>query len=176
MIMSVEELKTFVQTDEDEALLKNKLSALELMIRAYTNNNFQVRAFRTMADAEGTVLVTSSAVPFAAGDTLQITNSDYMPDALVTVKAVDQNIISVNEMLFNEPRVMITKVVYPSDVRAGVANMINWELENRDKVGIASETISRHAVTYFDMGGENAVMGYPKALMGFLLPYVKARF
>ena len=122
------------------------------------------------------VLVTSSAVPFAAGDTLQITNSDYMPDALVTVKAVDQNIISVNEMLFNEPRVMITKVVYPSDVRAGVANMINWELENRDKVGIASETISRHAVTYFDMGGENAVMGYPKALMGFLLPYVKARF
>lgn len=176
MIMSVEELKTFVQTEEDEPVLKNRLSALELMIRAYTNNNFQVRAFRTMADAEGTVLVTASAVPFAAGDTLQITNSDYMPDALVTVRSVDQNIISVNEMLFNEPRVMITKVAYPSDVRAGVANMIRWELDNRDKVGIASETISRHAVTYFNMDGDNSMLGYPKSLCGFLRPYMKARF
>lgn len=44
------------------------------------------------------------------------------------------------------------------------------------KVGVASETISRHAVTYFDLTGENAVMGFPKALMGFLTPYIKARF
>ena len=62
------------------------------------------------------------------------------------------------------------------DVKLGVVNMLQWELENRSKVGIQSETISRHSVTYFNMDGENALMGYPKSLIGFLKPYMKARF
>jgi hypothetical protein len=41
---------------------------------------------------------------------------------------------------------------------------------------VASETISRHSVTYVDQTGENTIMGYPVALMGFLKPYIKARF
>ena len=53
---------------------------------------------------------------------------------------------------------------------------IEWDLENRDKVGIQSETISRHAVTYFNMDGDNSTVGYPKSLVGFLKPYKKARF
>ena len=65
---------------------------------------------------------------------------------------------------------------YPMDVKMGVINLMRWELSNRDKVGIASESISRHSVTYFDMTGENTAMGYPKALVGFLKPYMKARF
>lgn len=65
---------------------------------------------------------------------------------------------------------------YPADIKMGVVNMLKWELENRDKVGIASETISRHSVTYFDMTGDNSTMGYPKALLGFLKPYMRARF
>ena len=54
--------------------------------------------------------------------------------------------------------------------------MMKWELENRDKVGVASETISRHSVTYFDMNGDNSIVGYPKAVIGFLKPFMKARF
>lgn len=65
---------------------------------------------------------------------------------------------------------------YPMDVKMGVINLMKWELNNRDKVGVASESISRHSVTYFDMTGDNSIMGYPKALMGFLKPYMKARF
>ena len=40
MIMSVEEFKTFVQSDLTDNVLEAKLQALELLIRRYTNNNF----------------------------------------------------------------------------------------------------------------------------------------
>lgn len=73
-------------------------------------------------------------------------------------------------------RHMTSKGEYPKDVQMGVMNMLNWDLENRDKVGIQSETISRHSVTYFNMDGDNSSMGYPKSLLGFLKPYRKARF
>ena len=63
-----------------------------------------------------------------------------------------------------------------ADIKMGVVNLMKWELNNRSKVGIQSETISRHSVTYFNMDGDNASMGYPKSLTGFLKPYVKARF
>lgn len=65
---------------------------------------------------------------------------------------------------------------YPMDVKMGVINLMKWEFTSRDKVGVASESISRHSVTYFDMTGDNSTMGYPRALMGFLKPYMKARF
>ena len=65
---------------------------------------------------------------------------------------------------------------YPADVKMGVVNMLKWDLENRDKVGVQSETLSRHSVTYFNMDGDNSLMGYPKSLLGFLKPYKKARF
>lgn len=65
---------------------------------------------------------------------------------------------------------------YPMDVKMGVINMLNWDLENRSKVGIQSETISRHSVTYFNMDGDNSLMGFPKSLLGFLKPYMRARF
>lgn len=63
---------------------------------------------------------------------------------------------------------------YPPDVKMGVVNMLKWDIGK--KVGIQSETISRHSVTYFNMDGDNSVMGYPKSLLGFLEPYKRARF
>ena len=65
---------------------------------------------------------------------------------------------------------------YPMDVKMGVVNLMKWELTNRDKVGVSSETISRHSVTYFNMDAGNSVMGFPVSLLGFLKPYKKARF
>ena len=84
--------------------------------------------------------------------------------------------ITVTEDVFEESGVVLTKIKYPADVKMGVVNLMKWELENRDKVGVASESISRHSVTYFAMDGDNSTMGFPKALMGFLKPYKKARF
>ena len=40
MLMTVEELRQYISTDETDEVLAAKLSALELTIRNYTNNNF----------------------------------------------------------------------------------------------------------------------------------------
>ena len=177
MIMTVAELRQFIETDVEDQVLEARLQALELSIRAYTNNNFQVRAFRavavSMADHE---LLCNGAVPFSEGDTLQITESDFMPDCLVTVKTVADGTITVNEALYDESGVVITKVKYPQDIKMGVVNLMKWELNSRDKAGIASETISRHSVTYRDETTTNFTNGYPSSLMGFLRPYKRARF
>lgn len=176
--MSVTQLRQFVESEETDQALEARLSALETAIRAYTNNSFQARAFRAVAVAmsDGNALIVNSAVPFKPGDTLQISESDLQPGALVTIEAVEDGTIIVREDLFDESGVVITKVSYPADIKMGVVNLMKWELENRDKVGVSSETISRHSVTYFNMDGDNAMMGYPKSLMGFLRPYRKARF
>lgn len=177
MIMTVAELRQFVTTDETDQALEARLSALELLIRAYTNNNFQKRAFRAVAVAasSGHQLLTDTNNPFKAGDTLQITESE-LNAGLVNVRTSVNGTITVKEELFDESGVVITKVVYPMDVKLGVANMLKWQLDNGDKVGVQSETISRHSVTYFNMDGDNSTMGFPKSLLGFLKPYMKARF
>ena len=178
MILTVAELRQYITTDETDQVLEGKLQALELLIRAYTNNNFQVRAFRAVAVAvsEGNRLLFNSPIPFKAGDTLQITESDFMPGELVTVSAVEDSSITVIGELSDESGVVVTKVKYPTDIKMGIVNLMKWELDNREKVGVASESISRHSVTYVDQTGDNTVMGYPVALMGFLNPYRKARF
>ena len=177
MVMTVAELRQFIDTDIEDQALEARLQALELLVRAYTNNNFQVRAFRSVAVAmsDGS-LMCNGMVPFRVGDTVQISESELMPDMLATVTSVDGNTITVAEDLYDESGVVITKVKYPHDVKMGVVNLLKWELDNREKVGVASETISRHSVTYFNMDGDNSIMGFPKALMGFLKPYMKARF
>lgn len=115
MIMTVEEFRQFVNTDETDAVVAVWLEAVEQMILRYTNNTFR----------------------------------DYMQDGVI---------------------------IYPADIKMGAVNLIKWELGNREKVGVASESISRHSVTYFDMTGDNYIIGYPKALTGFLKPYMCARF
>ena len=177
MIMTVAELRQFIETEESDQVLEAKLQALELSVRAYTNNNFQVRAFRAVAvSLPEHKLLFNGTIPFRVGDTLQITESEYMPEALVTVASIVGNTVMVNEDLFDESGVVVTKVKYPQDVKMGVVNLMKWELNNREKVGVASESISRHSVTYVDQTGENTIMGYPVALMGFLKAYRKARF
>ena len=178
MILTVSELKQYITTDDTDQVLEAKLQALELLIRAYTNNNFQIRAFRAVAVAvaEGNKLMFNSPVPFKVGDTLQITESDFMQNELVTVLTVGDSSITVSGELSDESGVVVTKVKYPMDVKMGIVNLMKWELDNREKVGVASESISRHSVTYVDQTGDNTVMGYPVALMGFLKPYRKARF
>ena len=82
----------------------------------------------------------------------------------------------VDRELFSVPYNLVTKIEYPADVQEGVINLLIWETENRQKVGIKSETLSRHSTTYYDLDADNQVMGYPVSLLGFLRPYMKARF
>ena len=175
MIMTVEEFRSYVDTDKTDAVLSAKLSALELLIRKYTNNNFQHRGFRCAADIRGSVFSAEALQPFDVGDTIQVTESQ-LNAGLYTVTAATDTTFEVADVLHDENDVLVTKVVYPVDIKMGVANMLEWDLNNRSKVGIQSETISRHSITYFSMDGDNASMGYPKSLTGFLIPYKKARF
>lgn len=176
MIMTVEELKKYVDTKEKTPVFEAKLQALELLIRKYTNNNFQDRNRRFVAKVDATGICYASEL-FKVGDTVQVSESHYN-DGLYVITEVDldNGHIRVDGELTSEPVAMVTKVVYPMDIKLGVANMLSWDLNNRDKVGVQSETISRHSVTYFNMDGDNSLMGYPKSLLGFLKPYMKARF
>ena len=178
MILNVSELKQYITTEETDQVLEATLHGLEILIRAYTNNNFQIRAFRAVAVAvaEGNKLLFNSPVPFKVGDTLQLTESDFMPGELVTVVTVADGSVTVKEELTDESGVVVTKVKYPNDVKMGIVNLVKWELEHRDKVGVASESIGRHSVNYIDQTGANTIMGFPVSLMGFLKPYRKARF
>lgn len=174
MIISVEELKQYTTTTETDAVLEAKLQALELSIRGYTNNNFQQRNIRTVCPVMAQKLYTPYP-HFQVGDTVQISQSIFN-DGVYTIKGIVDDMIELDKGLLDENQVLVTKVEYPKDVVMGVVNMLKWDLENRKKVGIQSETISRHSVTYFNMDGDNSTMGYPKSLLGFLKPYKKARF
>lgn len=178
MIISADEFRMYCGASTSgyaDELIEAKLKALESLVRKYTNNNFQKRAYRCTADIIGGTFDADSAVLFEPGDTIQVAESD-LNEGLYTVKEVTGSIFTVNEKTVSEKNVLVIKVEYPEDVKLGVANMVKWDLINRDKVGIQSETISRHSVTYFNMDGDNSIMGYPKSLLGFLKPYKKARF
>lgn len=175
MIMSVTEYRLYNPNDpETDQALEAKLQALESVIRAYTNNNFQKRAFRFSCPViNGKLYYTTNLLK--VDDTVQISES-ALNDGLYVVQEMGADTVSLDMELYDEDYALVTKVIYPHDVKMGVVNLLRWENENRSKVGIASESISRHSVTYFNMDGDNSLMGYPKSLLGFLVPYMKARF
>lgn len=176
MIISIEEARRFVDTKETDQALGDRLQALECMIRSYTHNNFQQRAFRSVADVvNGDIKIRTNAHVFRPGDTIEISDSSWN-NGLYLISAIEDETAVCEGSFIDERCVLITKVVYPADVVMGVVNMLKWDLNNRSKVGIKSETLSRHSVTYYDMDSTNSAAGYPKSLLGFLKPYMKARF
>ncbi len=175
MIVSVDEiLKLPEYIGQDRNMVKEKLDALELMIRKYTNNNFQNRNIRFLAESNSSKLYGVS--PFLKiGDTIQISESG-VNDGLYVITDIEEDATVVDGELFSVPYNLVTKVQYPADIKQGILNLMKWEATSRDKVGIKQETLSRHSVTYFDLDSNNQVMGFPVSLLGFLEPYKKARF
>jgi hypothetical protein len=175
MIISVEEAKKLIDFKEwSDEKLERKLNAIEQAIRSYTNNNFQKREIRKAADIVGSLFVCGEHL-FQVGDTVQISESS-LNEGLFTIAAVTDNEFVTNEVVVDEDNVLVTKVYYPADVVDCAINLLEWEINNRSKVGIQSETLSRHSVTYFNMDGDNSINGYPKSLFGALKAYKKARF
>lgn len=175
MILTVEELKQYITTDEDDGVLEAKLQAIELLIRGYTSNGFHVHGFGRLTDIVGGNFMLDETAPYEAGDTVEVSGS-VMNNGLFTVKEASGATLTVNEKTYDEIDAYVCKVVYPMDVKMGVVNLMKWDLNNRDKAGVASETISRHSVTYRDETETNYTNGYPTSLMGFLKPYKRARF
>lgn len=175
MIIAVDEVMGLPEfAGKSEQVISDKLKAVELAIRAYTNNNFQNRYVRFHAASLGNRLFGTSDF-LKVGDTIQISQSN-VNDGLYTVTELLDDAIRVDAGLYKYPDNLVTKVEYPANIQAGVLDLMKWEIANRQKVGIKSETLSRHSVSYFDQDANNQVMGYPVALLGFLRPYMKARF
>lgn len=175
MIISIEELTRMPEFNGiDESVLKRKLNGIEDLIRAYTNNNFQNRMKRFAASSSSSVLRDWSKL-MQMGDTVQI--SESINNGLYVVKAIDRvnKTMTLDADLYDAEYNLVTKVEYPDAIVDGVINLMQWEVQNRSKVGIQSETLSRHSVTYFAQDANNQLLGYPVTLLGFLKPYMKAR-
>ena len=176
MIISVDKAKKLVDLDgwTDEKILM-KLKAIEQTIRAYTHNNFQQRECRSTANINGGAFLMASANLFEIGDTIQVSESG-LNAGLYTVISVEDSALDVAESVKDENGVLVTRIVYPADVIDCCINLLEWEKKHREKVGIQSETLSRHSVTYFNQDANNQIMGYPVSLLGCLKAYRKARF
>ena len=174
MIISVEKAKELVNFPDGwgDEKIKMKLLAVEQTIRAYTNNNFQNRGFRVRADIATGVFRSDSEIPFSVGDTVQVSESRHNK-GLFTVSTADDQTFTVGEETRDEGDVLVTKVEYPADVVNCCVDLMEWAVNFAGKVGIKSETLSRHSVTYEDSA--TMFMGYPASLLGCLKPYRKAR-
>lgn len=175
MIVPIEDVMLLPEFKHmDEQQVQKKLNALEILIRKYTNNNFQNRYIRFTASSLGNKIM--GCHPFnRVGDTIQISESN-VNDGLYVIKEVVDGFIRLNKNLFPVEHNLVTKIEYPVDVQQGVIKMLQWDVESMNRVGIKSETLSRHSVTYFDQDKNNQVMGFPVSLLGFLEVYKKARF
>lgn len=177
MIISVEKAKQEITDFKgwSDSKIERKLNAIEQAIRSYTHNNFQKRTHRKAADIVGGLLVFDSNDFFKVDDTVQISESTFS-NGIYTVTETYDTSIGINGDVLDEESVLVTRVEYPADVVECAYDLLEWDLNHGKKVGIQSETLSRHSVTYFNMDGDNSIMGYPKSLMGALKPYMKARF
>lgn len=171
MIIAVDELRKQVDcgTATDE-MITAKMQAIESVIRAYTNNNFQQRNVRFSGKSEDFNVY---GVPqyFKVGDTVQI--SESVNDGLYQIVNVQADSIQVEKELHPTAFNLVTKVKYPADVVQCAIDLFKWKQNMGDKVGIKSETISRHSVTYEDSA--TLFMGYPVGILNGLNLHKKAR-
>lgn len=174
MIISVDQAKKLISglanwTDEK---IQMKLDAIEQVIRSYTHNNFQNRGIR--ADCTVIAQQVHGYVPgLDVGNTIQISESRFN-NGIFVIESIDDNLITVDKALIDESHVLVTKVEYPADVIDCVVELMEWSLNYGGKVGIKSETLSRHSVTYEDSA--TLFMGYPVGILNGLKLHMKARF
>lgn len=175
MLIEIDKLKAlypqFAEINDD--LLTLKLESIESTIRAYTHNTFQNRAVRATCIVEGNkITFYKGNWLFKEGDTLSITSE--LNSGLYTVKSVDNDVLTVDKTLY-EACEIVTLVKYPNDVITGAINVLSWDCFDRENAGIASESISRHSISYVTYDGSNTINGYPSMLFGFCNPYIQMR-
>lgn len=161
--------------DPEDKGVPLKLEAIEHRIRSFTRNRFQVRAARIEAESKGGVLLGAPSF-FKPGDTVQVSCS-VINDGLYVVACIEDGIIRLDRELADEPMNRVTLVRYPPDVVAGAVGILEYErVMPRSKAAIASETISRHAVSYRVPSAAESLAGYPHEVTAFLRPYMRACF
>ena len=170
MIITIEELKKVSELSNipDEQLTV-MCEGIEDFIRQYTNNNFTVKNVTFNAPSTDGKLETVSPL-FNVGDTVLISNSKYN-NGVYVLTAMDG---TLDKELFDDDN-KVTLVKYPPAVKLGVIKLLQYNAKMDSKVGISSESLSRHSVSYAQPTNDS-IGGYPSSLMSFLKPYMKARF
>lgn len=169
MIISIADFRSLVTTDVSDAVLSAKLSAIETSLRKTTNNRFLRRDVFVDVEINGSTLTSESSVScISAGDTLDINGR------VLEVVSVVNNTITISGTLRTVGFFRAYLVEYPKDVVMGAVNLLKWDLSNRDKIGVKSESISRWSVTYYDLDSSSE-LSYPKSLVGFMKPYRRVR-
>lgn len=171
MILTVEELSTLsTELNVDVEKLEMQSNAIEDFIRHYTNNSFTIKPIRFITSSlNGKLKCVSSA--FNVGDTIQISKSEAN-NGVYVIKFLDG---TLDRPIFDADYNTVTLVVYPPCVKLGVMDLLRYNAKMSDKMGISSETLSRHSVTYAH-NNTDSIGGYPAYMMSFLKPYMKARF
>ena len=171
MIITVEELKKVSELSSvpDEQLTV-MCEGIEDFIRQYSNNNFIVKNVTFNTPSMNGKLETVSPL-FKVGDTVLISNSKYN-NGVYVLTAIDG---TLDKELFDDENNKVTLVKYPPAIKLGVVKLLQYNAKMDDKVGISSESLSRHSVSYAQPSNDS-VGGYPASLMSFLKPYMKARF
>ena len=171
MIVTLEDLKGVSELSNisDEQLLIMS-EGIEDFIRQYTNNNFINRNVTFNTPSSNGKLETVLP-PFKVGDTVLISKSTYN-NGVYVIENIDG---TLNKELFDSDNNKVTLIQYPRTVKNGVIKLLQYDTKMADKMGISSESISRHSVTYSQPQADS-VNGYPSYLMSFLKPYMKARF
>lgn len=176
MLISAGDLKSRYTkfNDIEDDVITRKLSVIEHAIRKHTNNNFQNRLVRFSASVKDGVIKGSS--PYLKPlDTIELSNG--INKGIYTVINLDNGIKTI-EPLYDYPEQLITKIEYPIEVIEGAIDLLDWELlkQGKELTGVASESISRHNVSYVQRTNDNTVNGYPIELFNFCNEYKKARF
>lgn len=174
MLLAADQYAEYGLNPEDAALPK-RLEAVESRIRAFTNNPFQVRAARFEAETKGGVLMGASP-HIKAGDTVQVSRNS-LNDGVYTVESVEDGKTKLTVPLFDDDFNRVTLVRYPADVIEGAVGILKYEEAHpREKAGIASETLSRHSVSYAQIAQGGTFAGYPPEVMAFLKPHMRPWF
>ena len=171
MIITVEELKQVSELSNipDEQLTV-MCEGIEDFIRQYTNNNFIVKNVTFNTPSLNGKLDTVSPL-FKVGDTVLISKSKYN-NGVYVINDLDG---TLDKELFDDDNNKVTLVKYPPAIKLGVVKLLQYNAKMDDKVGISSESLSRHSVSYAQPTSDS-IGGYPASMMSFLKPYMKARF
>lgn len=171
MIITVEELKQVSELSNipDEQLTV-MCEGIEDFIRQYTNNNFTVKNVTFNTPSLNGKLDTVSPL-FKVGDTVLISNSKYN-NGVYVINDLDG---TLDKELFDDENNKVTLVKYPPAIKLGVVKLLQYNAKMDSKVGISSESLSRHSVSYAQPTSDS-IGGYPASMMSFLKPYMKARF
>ena len=175
MIISLEDAQKI-----DKNATQEYCDGLETMVRVSTNNNFQNIRFRCsgLMLSDNEIRVSKGRLDiFKVGDTVEI-NDSHFNDGLYTVLEASDDVLKIDGEFIAEvsTKAILTKITYPADVLAGIKKLIQYDSKMSGKIGIKSESISRHSVTYYDVTASESQEGYPSTLLGFLKKYKKLRW